>query len=421
MVVLLSDVSNVLQKVIMPYIRDNFPTNTILLDKLKKNSNVTYMNNNFYAPIRSGRHGGVGILANDGNPMTSHGATFAQLSEGVRILYGAFDISKLTIEATKSAKGAVESQLTTQAKSLASDFAKLVNKQYFSDGAGAIAQAVGSTSTSVQAVEMLDTDGEAKDSRIHDRYGSVNGDVPMADVFNVGMAITCGSGSGSVGTIGTVATSGITGTITFNADISSTANAPIYIVDADGEGGGTASINGLGDAMASDRGGTSLYAGTTRATYGMAAQFGSTSQALTLSAMEDSYLSALKLAQKGDQYAIFVNKSLYKKYGDILTAMRRSVNESDMLGGWTGLEFAAGGGKVGVFLDYDCPDGEVLIVNLDTFTVCQVSDLDWLEDPSGSGLVRRVNYLTYQATMAWFTNLLCLCPGANGKMTRKTD
>lgn len=422
MAIVLSDVTNTLQKVIMPYIRDNYPTATILLDQLKRNAGVTYMNNNFYASMRSARHGGVGVLSNDGAQLVSHKASFAQINVGVKILTGTFDISKLAIEATKSSKGAVEGQLTLQAKSLASDFARNTNRQYFQDGSGVVAQCAASVSSTARSYEQVDTDGEALDSRIHDRYGTVNDDIHTNEYLNVGMAITCGSGSGSVGTISAVTyttTTGL-GTVTTNADVSATANQPIYAVDADGNAGGTAEINGLGDALASDRGGTSTYAGTTRATYGMASQFGSASEALTLSRMEDSYLSAKKFAQTGDKYAIFVNKTLYKKYGDILTSMRRAVNESDLLGGWTGLEFAAGAGRVGVFLDYQVPDGECLIVNLDTFTICQVSDLDWMEDPSGAGLVRKVNYITYQATMVWFTNLLCLCPAANGKETRKT-
>lgn len=122
----------------------------------------------------------------------------------------------------------------------------------------------------------------------------------------------------------------------------------------------------------------------------------------------------------GDKYVIFVNKTLYKKYGDILQAMRRNVNESDLLGGWTGLEFAAGAGQVGVFLDYDVPDGEVLILNLDSFTICEVGSLDWLEDPSGGGLLRLSNKIVYQAEMAWFVELLCLAPGANGREVQKT-
>ena len=69
MAIELGDVTNVLQKVIMPYIRDNFPTSTILLDQIKRNAGVSFMNNNFYASMRSARHGGVGILANDGNQL----------------------------------------------------------------------------------------------------------------------------------------------------------------------------------------------------------------------------------------------------------------------------------------------------------------------------------------------------------------
>ena len=114
-----------------------------------------------------------------------------------------------------------------------------------------------------------------------------------------------------------------------------------------------------------------------------------------------------------------MNYTLYKKYGDILTAMRRSVDTTDLLGGWTGLEFAAGAGKVGVFLDYNTPDGEVLIVNLDSWTIAQVSEMGWLEDVNGS-LYRRPDKITYQATMAWFTNLICLAPAANGRLTQKT-
>ena len=419
MPIALSDVSNTLQKVIMPYIRDNFPTATILLDQIKRNAGVTFMNDAFYAPTRVGRHGGVGILGSDTAQLVSGKASYAQLNVGVKILTGTFDISKLTIDATKTSKGAVESQLTAQAKSLASDYAKNVNRMYFGDGSGALAQFQGTASSSRGTAELLDADGIAVDGRVRDKYGTINGDIVPTEYLNVGMAVTGGSASGSVGTIGTVTTS--TNTIYYNADISRAANAPIYTSDADGNAAGTLEVGGLGVALASDIGGTSLYAGTTRASFGMQAQFGSTSEALSLSRMEDSYLAAKKYAQTGDRYAIFVNKSLYKKYGDILTSMRRAVNESSLLGGWTGLEFAAGAGKVGVFLDYDTPDGEVLIVNLDTFTVCQVSDLDWLENPDGGGLVRKVNYITYQATMVWFTNLLCLCPAANGKETRKTD
>ena len=136
--------------------------------------------------------------------------------------------------------------------------------------------------------------------------------------------------------------------------------------------------------------------------------------------MEGSYLSAREYAIAGDRYIILVNKSLYQKYGDILTAMRRTVNATDLLGGYTGLEFAAGAGKVGVFLDYDCPDGAVLVINLDTWTLCQVEPMNWISGGDGEPLLRLQNTISYQATMLWFANMLCMAPGANGQETRKT-
>jgi hypothetical protein len=136
--------------------------------------------------------------------------------------------------------------------------------------------------------------------------------------------------------------------------------------------------------------------------------------------MEGSYLSAREIGQAGDTYVVLVNKSLFQKYGDILTAMRRTVDKADLLGGFKGLEFAAGDGNVGVFLDYDVPDGEVLIVNLDTWRICQVNDLDWVSGAAGEPLLRLQNTITYQATLVWFANAICLAPGANGRETRKT-
>jgi hypothetical protein len=188
----------------------------------------------------------------------------------------------------------------------------------------------------------------------------------------------------------------------------------------DGSGGaaGSQEIEGIRAALSSTTG-TSTYAGVARSTTGWAPQFGSVNEALTLSRMEDSYLAASEYAQVGDQYIILVNKTLFKKYGDLLTAMRRVVNQTDLLGGWKGLEFAAGGGNVGVFLDYDVPDGEVLILNLDTWTICQVSDLDWMESPNEGAMLRVADSIKYQATMVWFANLLCLCPAANGRETQK--
>lgn len=416
MAIAISDVSNALQKVIMPYIRDNFPKQTILLDQVKRNAGVTFMNNNFYAPVRTSRHGGITNLATDAGKLSSGKASLGQGSVPVKILTGTFDISKLVIDATKTTKGAVENQLTFQAQTLATDFGRSVNRQMYGDGSGIVSQVSASANATVVAVKS--PNASIDDGSALDRYGAINGDISAVKYLSPGQLIGVGTAAAAKGTISTVSDGGTVGTIVLTGSTAHASNDSIFIgIDGDLNGAGSSEIWGLGLALTS---GTADYAGVTRATYGWTPQFGTASEALTLSTIEDKYLAAKEYSLMGDQYAIFMNKSLYRKYGDILTAMRRTVTETDLLGGWTGLEFAAGAGRVGVFLDYDVPDGEVLIVNLDSLTICQVSDMDWLEDPNGGGLLRRVDYITYQATMVWFMNMLCLAPGANGILMQKT-
>lgn len=420
MAFLLADVSNALHNILLPYVRDNFPSQTILLDQMKRNSGVTFMNNKFYAPMRSTRHGGVTNLANDGNLTVSGTAGLAQANVSVKIMTGAFDISKLAIDATKSSQSAVTAALTYQAKALATDFARSANRQLYGDGSGIVCQVAVSGSLSGTSISVIPGNTSTNDDgRLLDRYGTVNGDVSPTKYLAPLMIIGVGSSSTAFGTISSINSGSTTGTINFTGGVASANNNSIYLVDGSTGGAGTMEVTGIKNALSSTTG-TTQYAGVARSTTGWTPQFGSEAEALTLSRMEQYYLAAREYSQVGDKYAIFVNKTLYRKYGDILTSMRRTVDTADLLGGWKGLEFAAGAGEVGVFLDYDVPDGEILILNMDSWTICQVSDLGWLEDPNGGSLLRLANKIQYQAEMAWFFELICLAPAANGHTTQKT-
>ena len=421
MAFLLADVSNALHNILLPYVRDNFPSQTIILDQVKRNSGVTFMNNKFYAPMRSTRHGGVTNLASDSSLTISGTAGLAQANVSVKIMSGAFDISKLAIDATKSSQSAVTQALTFQAKALATDFARSANRQIYGDASGIVAQVATSGSVGVGTISVVPVNSATNDDgRALDRYGTVNGDISPTKYLAPSMIIAVGSPGTALGTITSVNSGSTTGTIVVTGGPAIANANSIYLIDGSGLGAGTMEATGIKNALSSTTG-TTQYAGVARSTTGWTPQFGSESESLTLTRMEQYYLAAREYSQVGDKYAIFVNKTLYRKYGDILTSMRRSVDTADLLGGWTGLEFAAGAGDVGVFLDYDVPDGEVIIMNMDSWTICQVSDLGWLEDPNGGSLLRLANKIQYQAEMAWFFELLCLAPAANGHTTLKTS
>ena len=404
-----------MKEILLPYIRNNFPKQTILLDQMKRNAGVNRINDEFVAPIYSGRHGGVANLANDGNNINAaSGRTTTRGTVATKIVTGALDISKLAIDASQGDL-AVENALTAQTQTLAEDYARQVNRQLYSDGVGVVSEVLGSVSGTEFSVAR--PTASLDDGRSIDWYGSVNGDIDPLKYIAVGNILGLGTAGVDHGTV-----SALTGTsVQTTGAIASAVNDAIYISDGSATDGarGTSDIQGLRAALSSSTG-TSTYAGVARSTTGWTPQFGSVSEALTLTRMENTYISAKEYAALNNQYIILVNKTLYRKYGDLLTAMRREVNETDLLGGWTGLSFAAGAGRVGVFLDYDVPDGEVLIVNLDTWTICQVGDMDWLEDPQGGNLLRLQNTIKYQAGMVWFSNALCLAPAANGRQVQKT-
>lgn len=412
----------VLKEVLLPYVRDNFPKATILLDQMKRNAGVTPMNNEFIAPVRTSRHGGIANLANDSsNIPTASGASYSRGTVAVKIPVSTFDITRLAIDASRSSNLAVTPALENQAKTLADDFGRFLNRQLFWDGIGVVAQARqtgGSVSGTEIAIEAVGNGTGPDDGRVQDWYGTINSDGQAGDVdkyLAVGNRIGVGTGAAAVGTV-----SALTGTsIQTTGTLTSAASDSIYLVDGSGVGAGTSEFTGLKAALSSSTG-TSTYAGLARTVIGWAPSFGSASEALTLDRMENNYLTAYEFAQRTDKYIILVNKTLYRKYGNILAAMRRVVNEADLLGGFKGLEFAAGGAVVGVFPDYDVPDGEVFILNLDTWTICQVSDMTWDDEPGMSTMLRLQNTLSYQAVMHWFANVICLAPGANGHETRKT-
>lgn len=377
------------------------------------------INDEFIAPVYTTRHGGVSALADDGNNITQAGGRdTSRGTVSVKRLYGALDISKLAMDASRTDALAVENALVAQTNTLAQDYSRGVNRQMYNDGVGVVSMVRatgGSVGTGTIAVEAISA---SMDHAPLDVYGTVNGDISPVKYLAKDQVIGVGSAAAAKGTI-----TGITGTSIVSGAptaLATNANDAIFVLDGSGEGYGSAEITGIRAALSSTTG-TNTYAGLARNTTAWTPTFGSTSEALTMSRLEDGYLAAREYAGAKDKFVILVNKTLYKRYGDLLTAMRRTVNSADLLGGWKGLEFAAGGGNVGVYLDYDVPDGEVLILNLDTWTLCQVSDVDWLPDAKGEAMHRKSNTILYQSVMIWFMNILCLCPAANAKYTRKTD
>lgn len=412
----MSDYSSAFKKVIQPYIQDNVPKQAKALQVLKRNDGVEFFNDNFYVPVRTNRHSGVVNLAGANNKLRTGYAPTSAASVSPKYLTATFDINDVVKKASANNKGAVENAMIFQMQSLKNDFSKNINRQYMSDGYGVIAQ-VANTSGSVGAgtLAIVNPDSNLDDGRSIDWYGSINGDLKPTKYFTVGQAIGIGTAAADVGTITAITGGPTQGTLVVTGSPAIAVSDAIYFVDGDEAGSGTSEIQGFRAALSS---GTADYAGLSRGNDIWSPQILGTAgtAALSISDMEQVYMSAFEYASEDDRYAWFMNRSLYAKYGDLLTAMRRTANKTELVSGWSGLEFEMGQGKVGVFLDFDTPDGEAILLNLDTWTVCQVADMSFVEDDT----LRRSDYITFQKVFSWYTNLMCKAPAANGRMLRRT-
>lgn len=402
MAISLSDVSNALKKVLLPYVRDNFPKQTILLDQVRRNSGTSFLNNYFYIPLRTSRNAGVVNLASDTGKLVNGAANIGQASAPVRTATGAFEISKLAIAATQTSKGAVEPMLRFQADSLMTDFSRSVNRQFMGDGSGVIAYvgtALGTASGTAIPVTSVNP---------------IVNDVAAVKYIQPGAPLRIGT---AIGTVANVLDGGSVGTVNVTSSITpGTGDLTIHLVDGDLND----AVEFQGLDLVIGTGGT--FEGLDRATTpqwqgNLGTLAGGT---LTQAGMDQKHLSSMQYAMNGDRYAIFMNQTPYGAYGNLLVAYRRDVNTRELIGGWTGLEFAAGGpgGPVGVYLDYDTPNGRVMGSDLDSLTIGEVEPMNWEEDPvSGQPLLRKIDYLTYQAVMSYFAQLIGLGPAANWKLT----
>lgn len=410
----LNDYDAAYRQVILPYIQDNVPAQAKLLSVMRKDAQYNSINKTFYAAVRSSRHGGVTNLANDTRKLVTGSSDTNQASVTPKILTGTFDISDMADKASRGDRKAVESAMTFQTQSLTSDFSKSVNRQLWSDGVGVVAEVSGSVSST--SFTVVYPTASVDDGRVTPYYGAINHDIRPTKYLTPGQIIGIGTAGANFGTILAVSGGTALGTVTVTGATPSAANDAIYIADGDLSACGTSEIQGVRKALSE---GTADYAGLARTSSDVwSPQFSGTAQnqALSINNMEVLYMSAFEYAQAGDKYAWFMNKSLYTKYGDLLTALRRNVNKMELTSGWSGLAFEAGQGEVPVMLDFDVPDGEAILLNLDTWNVCQVADMDWV----GDGLLRRSDYITFQKVLTWYVNVLNVAPAANGRMVRQT-
>lgn len=117
-----------------------------------------------------------------------------------------------------------------------------------------------------------------------------------------------------------------------------------------------------------------------------------------LDTMEESYNSKINM--------IICSYKTRRKIAALIANNRRVVNSSDARTGFGVVTV----NDVPVYADKYCPEGRILFLNTDDFSLNQLCDWEWLEDEGGKILKQIPGKAAYSATLVKYAELICKKP-----------
>ncbi len=399
MALTISNISAVLKKVIIPTIQAQLPKESILFDKVKRNSGVTIANNQIYISARTGRHSGIYSVAEGNQPYTGK-AKYEQPYDAMKYVFGTLELTDQAIEAAQSGDvKAIASILQTEISALKDDIVMDANRQMQGAGKGILCYTNGTNvAGTTLTVATSPAGGDPTEYLVEGMYIHVGTNVATV-ISSIDSSTTVTLASVITWDHGDYVCKGTGTTITSATGTDVEINGIAGLID-DGDNLGT-----VHNILRSSYPWANSWTEDTAAT-------------LTEAYMIDLYL---KTKRYGGTKVIMTGSELFSKYGQLMTAYKKSANMTEVLsGGWKGLEFMDG---AGVVLDFDCWSGYMQFVDFDALTIAEMSQpWQWLEADAHGGILKRSsdNRTIWEGTLKYYYNLICKKFKSQGRLSGKT-
>lgn len=401
MALTISNISAVLKKVIIPVIQNQLPKESVLFDKIKRNSGVTISNNTIYIAARTGRHSGIYNVAEGNEPYTGK-AKYEQPYTSLKYAFGTLELTDQAIAATNEGNGsikAIASILNSEITALKDDIKMDINRQMHGAGKGQLCLTNG---TGVGGTTLIvDTNPNGGDA---------------TEYLVEGMYIHVGTGAASQISSVDSATQ-----VTLSAATSWSNNEVVCKgtgTTTPGTTGSAVEIMGLAGLIDANGTNVAVIQNITRSSSPWAnANVEDTVATLTEAQMIDMYL---KCKRYGGTKVVLAGSALFSAYGQLLTSMKKTRDLKEILsGGWRGLEFMDG---AGVMLDFDTWSGYMQFVDFDSLTIAEMSEpFAWLEADAHGGILKRSasNRTIWEGTLKYYFNLVAKKFKSNGRLALK--
>lgn len=389
----ISDISDLLKKVIAPRVEELLPSETVILNKVQVNSGVTDMGNNqFYVSLRVGRHSGIATIA-EKVQLPSGQAKWDQARVDAKYTFGVFTVTDQAIEASKSNKGALISVLQENERALRQDIARHMNRQAIGSGSGTVAVANGAQGGGGGTTLTVD----------HNPSGSVTEDRAGTKYLAEGMYIKIGSGNA-------VQIDSVDSDTVVTLAVARTWSDNDAIVIASPDGTASDEMTGFQAAIAAS--------GTFQTLDHAAYPWWQGVVESTNSVLDETTVvkSVLRASEFGKVSVGITNLSLFNKWGSLLVSLKKTADLKEVLsGGWMGLEILPG---VGLLLEFDVPGGEIQLWDFDAVTIGRLTDLQWL-DVGGGNVIRLNSNAEWEGALKHYGNLAWKNVRSSARITAK--
>ena len=400
----IAQISALLEKLILPTIKDQLFNKTVLLKYFKKNvDGVTFNNDKIYITALTSGHSWVGFTGATG-AITTGKSTDQQMVVSAKYGYGSHIIWDSAIQTAKGKPGALINLVKKLGRDLEMEFKKSLNRQLFWDGKWTLTLINGAwTSTATHTVDST-------------RF------LRVWQALEVGTTAQIEAWTADDATVSTINSKT---SVTFTAAITTADND---IIITKGVYNTTDSqyeeLDWLTNLVTNNTVSSgSSFQGITRATNDWTNSYvDATSATLTEAQIIDLVAD---VAEFGDPDLIMTTIDLQNKYASLLASQKRYMNTVDLKWGFKGLEVSVGAQPIPMVSDYDCPAGTLFVLDTSTFSLAELNALQYLAD--GSGAIMTNVYSSsgaripaFQTTMKFYGNLVCTNPRSNGKLTNKT-
>ncbi len=445
---ILSNYSYVLKTFYLPAIREQINNATVLLNRLKRNTEDVAGKNATIA-VHTGRNLGT-IALPDGGLLPDAG--YQKVLETIvpmKYNYGRITVSGPTIKATRTEKGAFAKAIDYEMKGLIKDVSKDINRQLWGSGYGILARWQATTSGTVYVLQktyLPAAGGVGFGSTFGSKYIMPEGAAGMECVvvgYTTGASILVDASPlapsavtiGSVSDAITVTDPSITeaaGDTYIKGNATRAVNSGTSEVTRNEMMGIYGIVNDLDPDSCFTVDGVAVSGFTTAGTLqglpvsnafwqgNVLSHSGgrfTAQRALTTELMQES-VDAIE-AQLADDTGgslsptiILTTRAIRRKYAELLKADKRFIDWKVMDGGFKVLEF----NTIPMAVDNDAHGGEMYFLYEPSMAIYQMSDLEWMEE-DGNVLTKIANYDAYEAILFAYWELGCARRNVNAVLT----